>query len=144
MATGELDQAQAELDRLIDRTGPEGPAAAHFARIFDERVLRDLSSGPVTKLDPDDGVRDRLVTVAARMAAAAAELFADAWSFVGDVIVFGEAEGLRPLGVDARRLLPTGPLRRGVLLAGRAEPCPGTLRSRSCTRPCTRSCTRCS
>lgn len=96
LAEGELAGARLALDQLVDRTCAGGSASEHFDRVFAERVLRDMSDGPVAAVTPTEDVRDRLVTVAARMATAAPELFASAWSFVGDVVVIGEAPGRPP------------------------------------------------
>jgi hypothetical protein len=92
--------ARPALDRLLDRTEPGGPAAEHFAVIFRDRVLPDLTTRPVAKVAPDAAFRDSLAGAASRMARATPELFASAWSFVGDIIAIGDA------GDDADGPLP--------------------------------------
>ena len=117
LAAGELDRARVELDRLVDRTGPPGTGR----RSLRPDLRRAGAARPEQRPGDEGGPRrrrphDRLVTVAARMAAATPDLFADAWSFVGDVSCSPSPTARRR--APARRLLPTGALGHRVLLAG--------------------------
>lgn len=90
-AGGDVAATVDALAPLVDRTEPGGAAADHFEVVFRDRVLPDLTTRPVAKVPADPDFRARFAATASRMARATPELFASAWSFVGDVIAIGDA-----------------------------------------------------